>query len=150
MIMPKFNPTVASTVKTTSLKNLFDSALYVPCISNVRMNSKLTLQNFYATVEELQSLQSDDKLCIVSSWTWWDVINNATPEKKLVLTYLTSDFVIKDFQQEASFAGCIKSSELIKFEDDYIFNTHERTFILVGKGQKKTISLETYNAITAL
>ncbi|MDP5030693.1 hypothetical protein [Paraglaciecola sp.] len=130
---------VSSSEDPYLLQSLLDEAVKLQHLSSEPMESSLTLENFYPVVEKIEARREDKRLCIVSSWTWWDVINLNDSDQTPALSYLTSNFVIKDCQNEIVFGGCIKSSSLVSFEDGYLFDTKERTFILVGEGLKKRI-----------
>lgn len=139
--MAKFNRKhfVSSSENPYLLQSLLDEAVNLQYLSSEPMESSLTLKNFYPVVEKIEARSQDKKLCIVSSWTWWDVVDLNGSEQAPVWSYLTSNFVIKDSQNEIDFGGSIKSSSLKIFEDGYLFDTKERTFILIGKGLKKRV-----------
>lgn len=139
MANPKLNPSITSSIGSISLNSIFDVAFNISCISSEVMTSKLTLENFYSVVEEIQNKEMSDKLCVVSSWTWWDVVLLSEPDAKPSWSYLTSNFVIKDFLRDVTFADCIKSSPIIRCDNEFTVETAERTFILVGNGWKKSI-----------
>lgn len=130
---------VSSSEDPYLLQSLLDDAVKLQHLSSEPMESSLTLENFYPVVEKIEASRQDKRLCIVSSWTWWDVIDLNGSDQTPVWSYLTSNFVIKDCQNEIDFGGSIKSSSLKIFEDGYFFDTEDRTFILVGQGLKKRI-----------
>ncbi|WP_439862308.1 DUF6957 family protein [Pseudomonas sp. MBLB4136] len=90
--------------------------------------------------------------CLVSDWRWIDLV--VTPEQlhELAKTnrqpvVIYADTVIYDSQRRWDVGDFVRTSYLHKFEDGFIFQTLNSTYILVGDGIRKRASLGTLGRI---
>ncbi len=90
--------------------------------------------------------------CLVSNWRWIDL--DVTPEQRSELTrtnrhpvVIYAHTVIYDSQRKWDVGDFVRTSYLHKFEDDFIFQTLNTIYILIGDGIRTKTSLETLGHI---
>ncbi|WP_375277324.1 DUF6957 family protein [Pseudoalteromonas marina] len=87
-------------------------------------------------------------VCVVKNWMWWDL--EVTEEESNVLkqngqhaSLIKADTVIDDEAMRFRPGDWVRSSPLVSFTENCIFETQNTVYLLVGKGSRKTISLDT-------
>ncbi len=87
-------------------------------------------------------------ICVVKNWMWWDL--EVTEEESNVLkqngkqaSLIKADTVIDDESGRFRPGDWVRSSPLVSFTECCIFETQNTVYLLVGKGSRKTISLDT-------
>ena len=90
-------------------------------------------------------------VCVVKNWMWWDL--EVTEQQKQLLKendqhagLIKADTVIEDEAGRFRPGDWVRSSPLVNFTENCIFETKNTVYLLVGKGSRKTISL--YTAIS--
>lgn len=88
------------------------------------------------------------KVCIVKNWMWWDL--DVTQQEKQRLqqsgqypNILKADTIIDDEARRFPPGGWVRSSLLVNFSENCIFETRNTVYLLVGKGTRKTVSIDT-------
>lgn len=90
--------------------------------------------------------------CLVSNWRWLDLDVTQEQRDELVRTnrqpvVLYAHTVIYDSQRRWDVGDFVRTSYLYKFEDDFIFQTLNSIYILVGDGVRAKASLEALGRI---
>ncbi|KGJ89621.1 DUF6957 family protein [Colwellia psychrerythraea] len=87
-------------------------------------------------------------ICVVKSWMWWDF--EVTEEQSSLLkqngqhaSLIKADNVIDDETGRFRSGDWVRSSPLVSFTENCIFETQNTVYLLVGKGSRKTVSLDT-------
>jgi hypothetical protein len=87
-------------------------------------------------------------VCVVKNWMWWDL--EVTEQHKQLLkqngqhaVLVKADTVIDDEAGRFLPDDWVRSSPLVNFTENCIFETQNTVYLLVGKGSRKTISLDT-------
>ncbi len=87
-------------------------------------------------------------VCVVKNWMWWDL--EVTEQHKQLLkkngqhaVLVKADTVIDDEAGRFLPGDWVRSSPLVNFTENCIFETGNTVYLLVGKGSRKTISLDT-------
>ncbi len=90
--------------------------------------------------------------CLVSKWRWIDL--DVTQEQRDELgrtnrqpVVIYADNVIYDSQRRWDVDDFVRTSYLHKFEDEFIFQTLNTIYILMGDGVRTRASLETLGRI---
>ena len=90
--------------------------------------------------------------CLVSDWRWLDLDVTQEQRDELVRTnrqpvVIYAHTVIYDSQRKWDVGDFVRTSYLHKFEDDFIFQTLNAIYILIGDGIRTKTSLETLGRI---
>lgn len=90
--------------------------------------------------------------CLVSNWRWLDLDVTQEQRDELVRTnrqpvVIYAHTVIYDSQRRWDVGDFVRTSYLYKFEDDFIFQTLNTIYILIGDGIRTKTSLETLGHI---
>ena len=116
-----------------------------PFIAGIERKQLETLDKAY-----LNSLGKP--LCIVADWYWIDLI--VSPDESLVQTaqgvrpaVLVADAVIKDYSKANKKGHSVCSGQLVRFIDNYIFESSSRLFIMVGPGHRKSLPFKVFERI---
>lgn len=87
-------------------------------------------------------------ICVVKNWMWWDL--EVTDQHKQLLmqngqqaALIKADTVIDDEAGRLRPGDWVRTSPLVNFTENCIFETKNTVYLLVGKGSRKTISLDT-------
>jgi hypothetical protein len=87
-------------------------------------------------------------ICVVKNWMWWDL--EVTEQHKQILlkngqlaALIKADTVIDDEAGRLCPGDWVRTSLLVSFTENCIFETKNTVYLLVGKGSRKTISLDT-------
>lgn len=101
------------------------------------------IERYVAMCRELMPYK---KLCIVRNWQWWD-LTLSDHYKKLfaqngqIPALIKADNVIEDEAGRFPNGGWVRTSPLVRFTEDCIFETKNTLYLLVGNGSRKTVSL---------
>ena len=120
-----------------SIKEIFDEVCEHSHIDSQQMKSPFTIHNVLSEMNYLHMRYPSKPLCLVSSWSKWELISEFKNVRKVVSRYITASFVIKDEFGDAAFGEAIKSTEIIHDHSDFVVETSSRIFILIGNGVKK-------------
>lgn len=90
--------------------------------------------------------------CLVSNWRWLDLDVTQEQRDELARTnrhpvVIYAHTVIYDSQRKWDVGDFVRTSYLHKFEDDFIFQTLNTIYILIGDGIRTKTSLETLGRI---
>ncbi|AOE86305.1 DUF6957 family protein [Pseudomonas sp. TCU-HL1] len=90
--------------------------------------------------------------CLVSNWRWLDLDVTQEQRDELVRTnrqpvVIYAHTVIYDSQRKWDVGDFVRTSYLHKFEDDFIFQTLNTIYILIGDGIRTKTSLENLGRI---
>ena len=121
-----------------SIKEIFDEVCEHPHINAQSLQSPFTIHNVLSEINNLHVKFPSKPICLVSSWNKWELVSNINAPSQVVSRYITAAFVIKDEAGDASFGEALKSKEIITDNNDYVLETVDRVFILIGSGFKKT------------
>ena len=87
-------------------------------------------------------------VCVVNNWMWWDL--EVTDQHEQLLkqngqqaALIKADTVIDDEAGRLRPGDWVRSSPLVSFSENCIFETQNTVYLLVGKGSRKRISLDT-------
>ena len=87
-------------------------------------------------------------ICVVKNWMWWDL--DVSEEGKKFLNknmqhaaLIKADTIIDDEAGRFLPGDWVRSSPLVSFNENCIFETKNTVYLLVGKGSRKTIPLDT-------
>jgi len=99
-----------------------------------------------------RSINSRKQVCAVKRWQWWDFDIEEEPADIYHKTgrypcLINADHVIVDQAGRFMAEEWVRSSLLMNFSHNCIFETSNTFYLLVGGGTRKTISLELANAI---
>lgn len=90
--------------------------------------------------------------CLVSNWRWLDLDVTEEQRDELARTnrqpvVIYAHTVIYDSQRRWDVGDFVRTSYLHRFEDDFIFQTLNSIYILIGDGIRAKTSLETLGRI---
>lgn len=91
-------------------------------------------------------------ICVIADWTWVDFRvtdkNRTFFERKGVQPHgVYSNHVVHDELHRADPGECIRSTALVDFRDDCIFETRNTIYILQGPGKRLPMSAEAFLSI---
>lgn len=103
-------------------------------------------------VRIVRELHPYSEYCLVSNWRWLDLDVTQEQREELVRTnrqpvVIYAHTVIYDSQRKWDVGDFVRTSYLHKFEDDFIFQTLNTIYILIGDGIRTKTSLETLGRI---
>jgi hypothetical protein len=88
------------------------------------------------------------KVCVVKNWMWWD-LDIPEQHKQLLqqsgqhATLIKADTIIDDEAGRFRPGEWVRTSPLVSFTENCLFETKNTVYLLVGKGSRKKISLDT-------
>lgn len=103
------------------------------------------IERYVATCHELLP---NKKVCVVKNWQWWDL--ELTEQHKQLFQHngqypalVKADTIIDDEAGRYPSGGWVRTSLLVRFTENCIFETRNTVYLLVGKGSRKSVSLTT-------
>lgn len=90
---------------------------------------------------------TDKPCCFVEDWCWWDIEVPKTAKDQHSLCVIYARNVIHDDAGRFDNGDYVRTSPLVTFHKPAFFETSRTVYILVGKGTRKTISLENLAAV---
>jgi len=77
----------------------------------------------------------------VGNWTWWDVCipeNSASTSMEIIYARNVIDTNTRRFD----IGDWVRTSPLVRFSNNCLFETNSTVYVLVGKGTRKTVDTE--------
>lgn len=95
-------------------------------------------------ITHCKTINYNKNICIVRAWQWWDLeLENEAKEalKKdgRLPCVVKSDHIIEDYACRFNPGDWVRTSLLLKFHHNCIFETQNTFYILVGEGTRKSI-----------
>ncbi|MCL1077284.1 hypothetical protein D5R81_04805 [Parashewanella spongiae] len=92
-------------------------------------------------------LMPSKHVCIVKNWTWWDIETSEQDQNhfnsnSLYPALIKADCVIEDEACRFANGDWVRTSYLVNFSDNCIFETNNTVYLLVGSGNRKTVELD--------
>jgi hypothetical protein len=91
-------------------------------------------------------LLPNKKVCVVKNWIWWDL--DVTEDHKQLFkqngqlpSLIKADTIIDDESGRFLPGEWVRSSPVVNFTENCIFETKNTVYLLVGKGSRKTVQL---------
>lgn len=85
--------------------------------------------------------------CLVREWTWVEFGMSSTGFARLrtqgiypVMLY--SSHIVFDSQQRWPEGGFVRTSALVSFRDNFVFETRNTAYVLLGDGQRRYVAAE--------
>ena len=95
-----------------------------------------------------RELTPHKQICVVKNWMWWDLETSDMGKQflnknGLLAALIKADTIIDDEAGRFNPGEWVRSSPLVAFTENCICETQNTMYLLVGKGSRKTVSLDT-------
>ena len=84
-------------------------------------------------------------VCVVKCWQWWDldvpqgIKESLFEQSKQYASLINADHILFDQQGRFNEGDWVRTSLLVDFHNNCIFETRNTFYLLVGKGTRKTV-----------
>jgi len=97
-----------------------------------------------AVIEMARARYANRTIRAVKNWMWWDfevseVIRDRFDDSNIKPAIIFAHDVIWDSSKRMSEGWNVKTTALVRFEENCLFITRNTVYILVGKGHRKTV-----------
>lgn len=96
-------------------------------------------------IETTRSRFPNKSISAVKNWAWWDYDISESDRKHFVANgvqpaIIFANYLIWDSRGRWPEGSNVKTTPLVNFEENCLFITRNTVYIIVGKGQRKTVN----------
>ncbi|WP_155931349.1 DUF6957 family protein [Pseudomonas aeruginosa] len=99
----------------------------------------------------LASMEPPRPFCLVADWRWIDLDipgrSNDLPGHSLPQAILYASNVLFDSRYRFPVGGWVRSTMLVALRDEFIFETRNTRYLMMGLGNRKMASLSTVSSL---
>ncbi len=104
-------------------------------------------------ISKCNEINADKNVCSVKNWQWLDLdleekIKNEVEQSEQQFCLIKADYVIDDQAGRFDEGDWVRSSLLLNFHENCVFETRNTFYILVGKGTRKSVDPKLVAAIS--
>jgi len=103
-----------------------------------------TTEKYPEIFEHWLKKTSTKRVRAVKDWCWWDlrIPEGVELPPGIKPTLLYSQYILNSSDGKYKEGSWVRSTALIELHDDYVFETRNTFYILVGSGTRKTVEPE--------